>query len=232
MPIFRVGSELLYYAHVPKCAGSSVEDYLIERFGPLAFLDRRYRTIPKHQRWSESSPQHIDCAQLERLFPDDFFAASFTVVRHPATRLISSFGYYKALRSLNWRVSFDDWLTLRARKGSRNPFLFDNHIRPMADFVPQAAAVFKLEQGTAEIVKWLDQKAGDTSGARDLPKSNKTEEVGRQPKKRWKRWVKTTLETKIPVLDESHCQKIYDLYREDYDRFGYGAFDPLEHKKS
>lgn len=228
MPIVRIGSNLIYYAHVPKCAGSSVEDYLIERFGPLAFLDRRYLVRPEPETWSASSPQHIDRLSLERLFPKDFFAASFTVVRHPAGRLRSSFAFQKARRRLNLRMSFDDWLSLYARKGAQTPHLFDNHIRPMTELVPDGAAVFKLEEGTKPVVDWLDGQAGNTDGARDLPKSNATENVVMQPKKPWKRLIKQMIETKVPKLDERYCQKIYDLYRVDYDRFGYGAFDPLE----
>lgn len=228
MPIARIGSDLLYYAHVPKCAGSSVEDYLTDRFGPLALLNRKYMTVADHKKWSKSSPQHIDLHTLDTLFPDDFFKASFAVVRHPAKRLLSSFGFNKARRRINWRMSFDGWLSLHAQRGAKEPFLFDNHIRPMTDFVPASAQVFKLEEGTTAVVKWLDQLVGNTDGARDLPKSNKTDDVAWQPKKPWKRYVKTVIEIKAPPLDERYCQKIYDLYREDYERFGYGALDPLE----
>ena len=33
MPFFRIDRELHYFAHVPKCAGASVEVYLRKRFG-------------------------------------------------------------------------------------------------------------------------------------------------------------------------------------------------------
>jgi hypothetical protein len=46
MPYVTAAGKLIYFAHVPKAGGSSVENYLAARFGPLAMLDRnwtRYR---------------------------------------------------------------------------------------------------------------------------------------------------------------------------------------------
>lgn len=98
MPIVRVGDQLVYFAHVPKCAGTSVEEYLAARFGPLAFLDRAYPDRDgRDSAWNRTSPQHIDVATFERLFPADLFAASFTVVRHPANRLLSSYRFERRL---------------------------------------------------------------------------------------------------------------------------------------
>ena len=69
MPIFRIGDTLHYYAHVPKCGGSSVEAYLRTRFGSLAFLNTRYLDLPEQARWTRSSPQHMALADLHRLIP-------------------------------------------------------------------------------------------------------------------------------------------------------------------
>ena len=46
MPIFRHDGALYFFAHVPKCGGQSVEDYLSRRFGPLAFLNNDYYARP------------------------------------------------------------------------------------------------------------------------------------------------------------------------------------------
>jgi hypothetical protein len=42
--MIRTGRGLYYFAHVPKCAGTAVEDYLGRRFGGrnLALLDPRH----------------------------------------------------------------------------------------------------------------------------------------------------------------------------------------------
>ena len=38
MPLAHWNNCSIFFAHVPKTGGSSVEDYLIRRFGPLASL--------------------------------------------------------------------------------------------------------------------------------------------------------------------------------------------------
>src|SRR5690606_34944645 len=93
MPVFRIGDRLHYYAHVPKCGGSSVEAYLKARFGGLAFLNTRFLDLPEARRWTRSSPQHLPWDAFTRLVPADWIASSFAVVRHPVRRLVSAFQY-------------------------------------------------------------------------------------------------------------------------------------------
>ncbi|MEL6934393.1 MAG: hypothetical protein AAFO17_15100 [Pseudomonadota bacterium] len=68
MPIIRIKGRPIFFAHVLKCAGTSIEKYLRARFGPLALLDRDYYDHPSRLRWSATSLQHIDVANLRRLF--------------------------------------------------------------------------------------------------------------------------------------------------------------------
>lgn len=226
MPIVRIGSSMVYYAHVPKCAGSSIEDYLVERFGTLAFLNRGHRRIPAAQKWSATSPQHIDIATLDLLFPQNFFAASFTVVRHPVSRLISAFTFQQARRYIPLRMGFEAWLAM-AQKGPKTvPFQFDNHLRPMTDLVPEGARVFRMEDGLEAVVPWLDNLAGNQDGPREIPKSNKTDDVVWRSRTPWKEHIRSRLRAKRPSLDDRLCGEIYRLYKADYDRFGYEPSGP------
>ena len=81
MPIFRINDKLHFYAHVPKCGGSSVEFYLTERFGPLALDERGHELIPRHQQWSVESANHIPVTDLYRIFP-----VSYTHLTLPTNR--------------------------------------------------------------------------------------------------------------------------------------------------
>jgi hypothetical protein len=99
MPIFKAGGKLVYYAHVPKCGGSAVGWYLTERFGPIAFEDRNHTRHDAKTQWSRTSPQHIDRVSLGRLFPEGFFDAAFTIVRHPVARLVSAYHFQAASRN-------------------------------------------------------------------------------------------------------------------------------------
>lgn len=209
MPMFRAGPKLVYYAHVPKCAGSAVNWYLAERFGNLAFSDRSYTKQPQRQRWTRSSPQHVDCANLARLFPEGFFDAVFTIVRHPVERIVSAYHFQLDVeRSIPASVGFSDWLGDVEDRLAEDPFAFDNHIRPMTEIVPRDAHVFHVEHGLDQLVAWFDALTGRADGPRALPRVN---EYGTYTGK--------TREKAEPT--ESDLKRIAAFYAADFERFGY-----------
>ena len=160
MPIIRHGGRLIHFAHVPKCAGTAVARYVTNRTGPMAFWESRFLSVPPHQRWTKSSPQHVPLAALERLFPPGFFDASFAVVRHPADRLAAVYLFQLEKEgSVPPDLGFDSWLDGLGAPGdpaAADPFRLDNHTRPMQDFVPLDAAVFRIEDGMDRVQAWLD----------------------------------------------------------------------------
>lgn len=209
MPIFRIGDKLHYYAHVPKCAGSSVEGYLARRFGSLAFVNTRFLADPEASRWTKSSPQHLPLDAFHKLIPADWIESSFAVVRHPVKRLVSAFQFQveveKTVAPL-WTIDewFDDWLT---RKDAE-PFGYDNHIRPMADLVPAGAAFFQMEQGLDPVVAHLDRLAGNSEGERSIAAENvRTKKM-------------PTDSARLTPSAETRA-RIAGYYAEDFRRFGY-----------
>lgn len=208
MPIIKADTRLVYYAHVPKCGGSSVNWYLRERFGALVFYDNAHTEQPPETRWSRTSPQHIDRASLARLFPDGFFDAIFTIVRHPVSRLTSAYHFQLDMeRSIPVDTTFSDWLLDLEERAAEDPFVFDNHVRPMTEIVPEGAHVFHMEHGLDGLVPWFDALTGETSGPRAVPRFN---EKGRN----------TGDTTKAaPTADD--IALIADLYAADFLRFGY-----------
>lgn len=167
MPIFRVGGKVIYFAHVPKCAGTAVEHYLIERFGKVAFVDYSYLEKSPDQRWTRSSPQHVTAQTLETLFPADFFDAIFAVVRHPVKRLISEYLFLRDfLRTLPEGQGFSEWLRTLPDLLDQDPSANDNHLRPMYEMLPRGTVYFKLEAGLDPVVRYLDRIAGNTNGPR------------------------------------------------------------------
>lgn len=209
MPIFKAGPKLVYYAHVPKCGGSAVGWYLEERFGQIAFADRRHTSQPQEARWSRTSPQHIDHASLSRLFPDGFFDALFTIVRHPVARTVSAFHFQLEVEKLiPAETTFSDWLADLEERLEENPFVFDNHVRPMSDIVPEGAHVFYMEHGLDSLVGWFDALVGSEEGPRALPKIN---EQGA--------YSGTKTEKARP--SEADLERISRIYAADFKRFGY-----------
>lgn len=158
MPLVRIQDKLVYFAHVPRCAGSAIENYLTARFGPLALLDRRYFLKAKGARWSKTSPQHVDADTLARLLPPTFIDASVAVIRHPVARLRSVFLRHRDIeKNIPSDTDFDDWCTKLPLRG----FALDNHTRPMTDFIPKGCKLFRLEDGFEPLIAWLDALAGD-----------------------------------------------------------------------
>ena len=220
MPFFKAADKLVYYAHVPKCGGSAIADYLRDRFGTLAFHNNGYSALPQEARWSRTSPQHIDAASLERVIPLSMFDAMFSIVRHPVARLVSSYHFHLEVeKSISPDTSFGDWLTI-LEGDAGGVFRFDNHTRPMSEIVPSNAKVFRMEDGLDQLVTWFDALTGQEDGPRSIEKKNARGDYGGA------RGQKV-----VPTDDELH--RISVLYAVDFERFGYelkkgrppGAFD-------
>lgn len=219
MPIVQIDHKLVYFAHVPRCAGSSVENYLHGRFGTLGFLDRGYLQTSPDQLWNKSSPQHVTAAALDRLMPPAFFTTRFAVVRHPALRLRSVFLYQRDIEeTLSADLSFSAWLRKLPSQRQQDPFLFDNHLRPMSDFVPQDARVFKLEEGLEPLVRWLDRQAGDSSSRRLEHINSHSDRI---------KTLDKVPRGAIPELNARDLAFISGMDAPDFDRFGYSAALPL-----
>lgn len=216
MPFFRAGSKLVFYAHVPKCGGSAVADYVRDRFGHLGLHDNHYLRQPPDERWSRTSPQHVDVATLTRLVPLDMFDACFAVVRHPISRAISTYHFQLELEgSVPAGTTFGEWLRqVEDQSGER--YAYDNHVRPMADLVPLGATVFHLEHGLDGLVPWFDALAGQADGPREIGELNKRGEH-----------VKVQGARARPTDED--LARLARVYADDFERFGYrvGERQPL-----
>jgi hypothetical protein len=209
MPIFRIGAELHYYAHVPKCAGSAIEDYLIRRFGPLAFANTKFTAVEETQRWTKSSPQHAAMADVNALIPESWIASSFAVVRHPVKRLVSSFQFQIDVeKTVPEGVGIDEWFDDWLATSAADPFRFDNHLRPQSALIPAAAKIFRMEEGLGGVVAYLDSIAGNSFGAREIAHVN----VARS---------KSDGAARSAVPSAATMKKIAAYYAADFRRFGY-----------
>ncbi|MFV0385796.1 sulfotransferase family 2 domain-containing protein [Paracoccus sp. (in: a-proteobacteria)] len=213
MPAFTHAGQLHYFCHVPKCAGTSVEELLQKEFGQLLLLDRRYLDILPEQRWSRSSPQHLTAGDLARLIPLDRFASSFAIVRDPLARTVSAYKHSWRYRGLapgttleRW---FDEYLSLR----TSYPYAFDSHPRPQVDFLLPDARIFRMEDQMDEFLGWLRDSFGLGPDIA-LQRENTGELRDRD----------APIE-KRPVSRE-FVAKVVDFYAKDYERFGYDPANP------
>lgn len=210
MPFFKFDDRLIYYAHVPKCGGTSVAYYLNARFGALAFQDNTYFQRPESHRWTRSSAQHVDAATLEHLIPLSFFSAVFTIVRHPVARIVSTYHFQLEVeKSIPESTSFGDWLKGLEAQYAMSPFSYDNHARPMSDIVPEGATVFHMEHGLDGLVLWFDSLTGRKDGPRAIIPENTRGQ-----------YVKNAVQGRVKPSD-AELDLIGQIYAEDFKRFGY-----------
>lgn len=213
MPIVRLpNKKWLYFAHVPKAAGTAVEQYLVDRFGRLGLLDRGFGRRSAAEAWTFGPPQHMPEVVRRDLFPDRLFDAIFATIRHPAPRLRSAFLFARDHEhSLPAGLTFDIWIRGLPRTLATEPGAMNGHVRPMSAFVPPRAKVFRAEDRLDGLVEWLDAQAGDRNGPREITPRNQIRDV---------------LAAKAQDVEEIDltpeiCAQIADIYPEDYARFGY-----------
>lgn len=210
MPIVRIKDKLVYFAHVPKCAGTAVEHYLHKRFGPLGMNDPYFSKRGANDAWSLSPPQHMPELVRRELLPDRLFDAMFATVRHTALRLRSVFLFQREIeRALPPNMGFGKWIDTLSRTLALDPFALHGHLRPMAETVPEGARVFRVEDGLGALVEWFDELAGAADGPREIAPANVlAERLGKK-------------EVPKVHLTPAICSRIAELYAADYDRFGY-----------
>jgi hypothetical protein len=172
MPSLTLDRQLIYFAHCPKAGGTSVEQFMVarwgERVGHLGWGWDREWTGRGGERAGgiPSSPQHYTWDDARRVLPRPPDAV-FAVVRDPVARMVSEYRYQQSERRGGRlagplrRMGFSTWLCMMAEVYACNPYAFDNHFRPQAQFVPHGAKVFRLEDGLGQVGQWLCAQAGE-----------------------------------------------------------------------
>jgi hypothetical protein len=172
MPSVEIDGRLIYFAHCPKAGGTSVERFMVDRWGHSVRLlgwgwDRRWARGGERAGEVPSSPQHYIWEDARRAMPrapDEVF----TVVRDPVARMVSEYRYQRAGRLTGpfgypvRALGFSAWLRLMFALADRNPYTHDNHFRPQVAFLPpDGARVFRLEDGLEPVLNWLAGCAGE-----------------------------------------------------------------------
>lgn len=204
MPLITAHSKRLFFAHVPKTGGSSVEDYLIRRFGgPLSLRDITHRRKDR-KRGLIALSTHLSVEDLEDVLPHDVDHC-FAVVRDPLSRMQSQYRFQAGI-SRTRSFGLQTWLRMILKSAEIDPRVYQNHIRPQSELVRDGSAVFKLEDKFSDMIAWLDEVTGTTSP--DV-------EVGHLLKR----------EREPIEFSREDVQLITDFYAADYDRFGYDKPD-------
>ncbi len=206
MPLVSTQEYRIFFAHVPKCAGSSVEDYLIRRFGvPLSIRDVTHINGAR-RRGLNALATHLTSEDLKDFLPQNL-SYSFAVVRDPVERTFSQYRFQAGV-SRTSRLSFSTWLRVMMRCVQIDPRVYQNHIRPQSDLVPKDAEIFRLEDGFDAMISRLDDVTG--SRVSDLQVGHLLNKKSSQAK---------------TVASRQDIDLLQRFYAVDFERFGYQKRD-------
>lgn len=205
MPLFTKDGRHVLFVHIPKTGGTSMERHLIKAGWSMSHHDGKVgRGRPNYVR--QCSPQHMHAAVLRTILRVDRLDAVFTVVRDPVARFRSEFVH----RGRGLTLGADDveaWATKAFAQFEKDPFVYDNHIRPQVEFLIGGSRVYRLEDGFDAAVRDLNERY-------DLGLPEQVARVRSSEKSRGR-------SSKDVEVSESLERRLTEFYARDFQRFGY-----------
>lgn len=207
MPVFRKDGTSVLYIHVPKAGGSTITRIFADSGYTAHYRDwRTGRQTMNYLR--RCSPQHMHRTMLEQIFHLDRFDAIFMTVREPVARLRSEYAMRQQTKIAADAADVDAWFDAAFARYAEDPFVYDNHLRPQAEFHVPGAAVYRVEDGFDRAIKDLNARWG----------LNLVEEV---PKMMDRAAISGMPSSEVRISTEL-AARLRERYREDVELFGYG----------
>lgn len=158
MPILSKRGVRCLFIHIPKTGGTSFEraTWMLGWSASLIDIVRA-----KDLRPLKVTPQHYHAALLEQVVRWEEFALILTLCRHPFERVKSEF-YWQQRQGMAPASTPEAWLSAVLKRCVREPWAFDNHLRPQVEFIPAEwnCEIFKLEDhGVGKAVGRVDSLA-------------------------------------------------------------------------
>lgn len=195
MPLIRHREKIIFFVHIPKAGGTSVEDAMTQAGAVVAL---RYGS--RFNGFMKTTFQHLNNDIYRAVIPSNFYDYAFAITRHPIPRLVSE--YYYRIKRGDTPKSFDHWVNKALDSHAKNPYALDNHVRPQVDFVDPDIETFRIEDGLTPALKTAAWHLGLTLPETNL-QSNRTSH-------------------KIPVTWTHQTRaRVCAFYAEDYAAFGY-----------
>ena len=201
------------FVHVPKCGGGSIESF----FRKNKYSEQLFSMNPLGLR--KCSPQHMHAAMLESVLNINRFDYVFAVVRNPVSRIISEYKWQIG-RSIA-KDGIDSWYDIARKKFLENNFKFDNHMRPMHEFIVNGCNVFRLEDGLSDLPEKieLELKGLGVSGLWTVKEIVNQKHNWHQKALDKEPSLKSRFDHALP--SKGTVLKIIRDYETDFKRFGY-----------
>lgn len=198
MPLYRNEANVVFFVHIPKTGGASIEKAL-RMTGAAEALK-----FKKKRAYSKATLQHMHAAVYLDAVDAKFADYSFTVIRNPFDRFASEFKMKVTDAGLTDDIN--EWAVTNFARFAEYAFTRDNHIRPQVEFVSERLEVFRFENGL------------------EAPINTACERLALSPPEipHEKRGSRSLLPIRGETLDA-----IRSFYHEDFMQFGYDRDDYL-----
>lgn len=206
MPVFLDEGSKVLFVHVPKTGGTSVERLFAKSGYRTAYRDGK---VGKDSlNWlRRCSPQHLHAEMLDQLLQLSRFDLIFMLIREPIARFRSEYTHRNRDNLRTDSASVEAWTEQTLARYPRNPYMFDNHLRPQSEFVLPGCEVYRLEDGLESMAADLRTRFG-LSLHPDVPHAMD----------RVKRTGVSSNEVQISPRTEDLLREFYAV---DFERFGY-----------
>lgn len=210
LPILHKNNVLCHFAHIPKCAGSSIENYCQSVGINIAFIDRAFIASPAAQPWNVSSPQHIDGYSLSRLFPIEFFNFGFAVVRDPVSRIVSAFKHQIIQKKIPEDTNLSEFIKQELNNISGQLGVYDNHFLPQTKFLIPGMSyqIYKLENGLDNVSQFIDSKFQNSELDKKILHYNADRSKG-------------LINPSQALIDDQAMDILKEVYKDDFIKLGY-----------
>lgn len=214
MPIFSKNNKTILFIHIPKSAGSSIERIGRET-GWIESFSIKGKAL-KEVSYCKATFQHLHADVLSVLFDFEAFDSIFTVVRNPFSRFKSEYYWQRSQGITNLEV--DEWVNETFNKYSNNPYIYDNHIRPQVEFVPdyKKVEVFKLEEEGVQKAQDIFQRLSP-----EVSKYNSWKKKFRSNLTKYKHEKRSVKNLDVEAKFQDHYEKIANFYKADFVAFSY-----------
>jgi hypothetical protein len=199
MPIFEKNGRRVVFIHVPKAAGSSVEQLFKNEGWEMSFYKNSLDG-------NNVSPQHMTYQALSKHVPDIDELISFAIVREPFQRLVSEWRYQTELIESS-KLEFNDFVRHLDCSLAENKYYWDNHWRPQTDFIDESIdQVIKIDSMNESLLPFLRENEIMVDPV--IPHTNK-------------RKKKNTIHNQVSTVSDESKERILRVYGRDYAELGY-----------
>lgn len=141
MPVMVKDQFSILFIHIPKCGGSSLEQNMAEHGWKEILSVRGINS--KQLKFLRCAPQHMHFELLNEVVRLESFDRVITLVREPLSRLKSEYAFQLSQEITDLQP--EEWIEHVFDEYSKDPFVYDNHIRPQNEFLTEQSLIFKLE---------------------------------------------------------------------------------------